>query len=402
MLNLGSHTRIALGYFIMAAALGVLLRSFPSITIPANYMFIVHTHSHIALLGWVYVGLTTLVYKIFVQNPETDKKYQKIFWFTQFTLTGMLFTFPFQGYALFSIIFSTLFLFASYWFFCFFRKYTSASAKNLPSYKCTNAALWFLLVSSLGPWTLGIIMNTLGAQSVWYRLAIYFYLHFLYNGFMILTLVGLFLYILEKRQIYMPPATFKGFFWSINSGIGLSFLLSALFTNPPLFFNFLGGIGALLQILAFGILSRTWVRKRDKVKALFSPFQEGVFITALILLATKMLLQLLTAFPYFANLATIYPDFIIAYLHWTFLGVISIGLLLCLNYFGSLRLSRKAYYLYLAGFIVTEALIFYKGIAAWQRLLLFDDFFEALTLGSTLIVVSLVLMLVTNVVKREK
>ena len=133
MKDLKPHIGIALVYFIMAALLGVLLRSFPLVEMPITYKFFLHTHSHIALLGWVYVALTTLIYKLFVQSPEKDKKYRKIFWFTQFTLVGMLLTFPFQGYALFSIVFSTLFLFASYWFFWFFKKHTKREYKKTNS-----------------------------------------------------------------------------------------------------------------------------------------------------------------------------------------------------------------------------------------------------------------------------
>lgn len=116
MINLKWHIRTAFAYFLLAALLGVVLRSFASVGIPINYRFIVHTHSHIALLGWVYVAITTLLYKLFVQTPIADKKYRYVFGLTQLTLIGMLWTFPFQGYALFSIIFSTLFLFASYGF----------------------------------------------------------------------------------------------------------------------------------------------------------------------------------------------------------------------------------------------------------------------------------------------
>ncbi|MBT8306156.1 MAG: hypothetical protein KJN85_04405, partial [Maribacter sp.] len=109
-INLKSHINLSLGYFMIAAVLGVVLRSFHSIEIPVNYKFIVHTHSHIALLGWVYMGLTTLLYKLFLEGQELDLKYRRIFWFTQFTLVGMLLSFPLLGYALLSIIFSTLFL----------------------------------------------------------------------------------------------------------------------------------------------------------------------------------------------------------------------------------------------------------------------------------------------------
>ena len=126
--------KFAFSYFIMAAILGVLLRSFNSIEIPVNYKFIVHSHSHIALLGWVYLALTTLLYKLYLNTLNSDKKYQNIFWFTQLTLVGMLLTFPFQGYALFSIVFSTLFLIASYWFFWFFTKNVGVAYKKRNSY----------------------------------------------------------------------------------------------------------------------------------------------------------------------------------------------------------------------------------------------------------------------------
>ena len=94
---LKNHINLALGYFIIAALFGVLLRSFHSIEIPVTYKFIVHTHSHIALLGWVYLGLTTLLYKLFLDKKGVELKYRRIFWFTQFTLVGMLVTFPFSG-----------------------------------------------------------------------------------------------------------------------------------------------------------------------------------------------------------------------------------------------------------------------------------------------------------------
>ena len=81
-MNLKLHIKITLVYFLLAAALGVVLRSFHSVEIPVNYKFFVHTHSHIALLGWVYMALTSLLYKLYLNKLDFDKKYRKIFWFT--------------------------------------------------------------------------------------------------------------------------------------------------------------------------------------------------------------------------------------------------------------------------------------------------------------------------------
>ena len=372
------------------------MRSFHSIEIPVTYKFIVHTHSHIALLGWVYMGLTTLLYKLFLEKLEVAFKYRRIFWFTQFTLVGMLLSFPFQGYALFSIIFSTLFLFASYWFAGFFMKYVSASYKKTNSYKCVKFALWYMVLSSLGPWTLGAIMNTLGAESIWYRLSIYFYLHFQYNGWMILGLLGIFIYALERNDIEIPKVTFNSFFWWINLGIVLSFSLSTLWTEPHIFLYVIGGLGAILQIMAFGILVMLGIRNKEKLFQILTPLQKNLLFTVAVLVGIKILLQLLTAFPYFSDLAASIIDFPIGYLHWTFLGVVTIGLLLFLDYFKLLQLSRGAYYIYLLGFLLTEILIFIKGIIAWQRLSLFSGYFEALAISSFLLPFALVFVLVAN------
>ncbi len=393
MKDLKPHINIAMAYFILAALLGVLLRFFPLVEMSITYKFFVHTHSHIALLGWVYVALTTLIYKLFVQSPMKDKKYRIIFWFTQLSLVGMLFTFPFTGYAFFSIVFSTLFLFASYWFFWFFGKHVKPGFKKSHAYQCIKAALGYLVLSSLGPWALGAIMNTLGAESLWYRLAIYFYLHFLYNGWMFMALLGLFLHLLERRQIQPSKNIFQKFFWGINLGIILSFFLSTLFAKPPILLYALGGVGGAFQLFALVLLVRFLFPYRTRLSSMLTKWQWSLLRTVFVLLFVKMILQLLTAFPYFANLAATVLDFTVGYLHWTFLGVVTIALFFFLDYFRFLRISGKAYVVYFTGFLITELLIFYKGIAAWQSFSIFEGYFEALAVGSLLIPLSLIAML---------
>ncbi len=396
VIGLKTHIKIALAYFLLAALLGVLLRFFTVFGIPITYKYFVHTHSHIALLGWVYMALTTLIYKSFIESSSTQIKYLRVFWFTQMTVIGMLLTFPFQGYALFSIIFSTLFLFASYWFFRFFTKHVKLEFKKNNSYKCVKWALWFMVISSLGPWVLGIIMNTLGAESIWYRMAIYFYLHFQYNGWMVLALFGLLFFVLEQNEIPLPKKTFKSFFWAINLGIVLTFFLSTLWAVPSLMLYILGGIGALFQLYALLVVLRFIGSSKNNLKTIFTKFQKKLLRTVLILLSVKMLLQLLSAIPYFSSLAATYLDLTIGYLHWTFLGVVSITLFVLLHYLELLSMAKRTYHLYLLGFIVTEGLIFYKGIAAWQGYPVFKDYPMVLAIGSLLIPLGLLFLFLSK------
>jgi len=274
--------------------------------------------------------------------------------------------------------------------------------KKRNSYRCIKAALWFMVLSSIGPWSLGFIMNTLGPQSVWYRLSIYFYLHFQYNGWMMLALFGLLLYILEQNRLTLSDKTFKKFFWSIILGILLSFFLSTLFAHPPILMNVLGGLGGLLQLVAFGVLLKIFVELNKKPSIGFSSFQRGLLKILALFIIIKMLLQLVTAIPYFANLAATLLDFTIGYLHWTFLGVVTVGLFLFLDYFKLMHIPKKAYAVYLIGFFVTETLIFYKGIAAWQSSSPFKDYFEVLAIGSFLILLGLISILVANLANKHR
>ena len=390
----GKHVWLALVYFCLAAVLGVLLRAFPISGLQFNYRYVVHTHSHIALLGWVYVGLTTLLHFCFVERKNSSVVYKRIFWCTQGTLIGMLLTFPFTGYAMFSIIFSTLFLIVSYVYAYHFWKSVKPELKQSKGLLCAKAALLYLVISSIGPWALGAIMNTLGPQSIWYRSAIYFYLHFQYNGWMVLALIALFLSALERKGIEIPKKGFMQFFKIVNLGIVLTFLLSILWIEPPSEVNILAGLSALVQIYAF---IRLGFLLKNRISQLsLSKLQTFLLRTVIILGLIKMSLQLLTALPYFAHLATTHLDLTIGYLHLTFLGVISVGLFLFMDYYGFIKVSNRSLLWYLSGFIVTELLIFQKGVAAWLHWNPLDNHKEILTMGSILIPIGLILMLSMN------
>ena len=390
----GKQVRLGLLYLCLAALLGLLLRSFPVFGFQFNYRYVVHAHSHIALLGWVYVGLTTLLHFCFVKKKGSSVAYQRIFWCTQGTLIGMLLTFPFTGYALFSIIFSTLFLIVSYVYVYHFWKNIKPKFNQSKALRCAKAALLYLVISSIGPWALGAIMNTLGPQSIWYRLAIYFYLHFQYNGWMVLALVALFLFVLEQKSIELPQKGFTQFFRMVNWGIVLTFALSVLWTEPPMGLYVAAGLGALVQCYAF---VRLGILVKNKIHLLsLSKLQIFLMRIVVILGLIKMSLQLLTALPYFARLATIYMDLTIGYLHLTFLGVISIGLFFFVDYYGLMRIAQRPFVWYFSGFVLSELLIFYRGIAAWMQWEPLGNYTVILILASILMPIGLILMLSKN------
>lgn len=396
MIDLRRHANIALLYFFIVGLLGLFLRLYFITPLSANFRYVVHAHSHIALLGWVYLALATLIYKMYFTDVGKDKLYLKIFLFTQITLVGMLITFPIQGYALFSIIFSTLFLIASYYFAWFVFRKIPERFKELFSFRLIKLAIYFMVISSIGPWAISVVMVTLGSTSIWYKLSIYFYLHFQYNGWFIVALSGILFYLLEKAGAVISKTFFKRFIYLLTSAVILSFFLSVLWVEPPAIFYVLAAAGAILQVFAFYILFGIVKANDHKIGRFLTPFTWFLLKLAGILLAAKILMQLLTAFPYFAQLSYNFVDFVVGYLHWVFLGVVSIALFAFLNHFRLLRISRKVFYVFLTGFLLSEAMIFYKGLAMWLGLPFFSEYFMLLMIVSALMPLAILMMLIQN------
>ena len=105
---------VCLFNFLIAALMGLALRFSFLESIGINYRFLTHAHSHVAMLGWVYLMLFTLFVHYFILNKT--KVFYRLFWLTEFSVLGMMLSFPIQGYAAVSITFSTLHILSSYYF----------------------------------------------------------------------------------------------------------------------------------------------------------------------------------------------------------------------------------------------------------------------------------------------
>ncbi|MCI2228107.1 hypothetical protein MC378_02930 [Polaribacter sp. MSW13] len=394
MIKANKQSIIALLYFFVAASLGIILRLFPITNVKATYKYIVHTHSHIALLGWVYIALTTIIYHLFIPK-KVQKKNAILFWCTQFTLLGMLISFPITGYALFSIIFSTLFLISTYWFFVLFKKHHHLN-KDCYSYKFINASLLFLIISSIGPWALGIIMNTLGNTSHWYKNAIYFYLHFQYNGWFLFCLFGVFIFILERKKIKIHEKLFSSFYKLMVLSSCLTLFLSFLWTKPSTIIYIVAFLGAALQLVALFKFQQILIKIKSNLDEVLSAFSIRLLKFIFSLFILKIVLQLLSSIPYFAELASQIVDFVIGYLHLTFLGIVSLSLFVILQEFKLLKLSNFWVIIYLIGFILSETLIFYKGFCNWQQISIIGNYYFVLVSISALIPFGILGILIEN------
>lgn len=389
--------RAALAFLVAAAGFGLLLRAFPLFELPFTYKYLVHAHSHVMLLGWMYLALQTAVTALMLKGAASPRPYRFLRAGVLWTVAGMLCTFPFTGYAPVSILFSTLFLFVSYGYLAFFLKQASPDTRHLPSFHFVRAGLWYMAASSLGPWALGAIMATLGPTSLWYRMAVYFYLHFQYNGWIFMALAGVVIRLWEQNGSMMPSGTFRRIFGLLNAGIILTFVLSTLWAEPPGWFHVIGGIGAILQGLGIWQLFR-WFQGTPR-PAGFGAIHRSLAAWGGFLLGIKVLLQAISAFPLASRLAVTYPDFIMGYLHGTFLGVINLFLFMLADWQGWIKIGHAPGALYLIGFFLTEGLLFYRGFSGWLGLTRFSGHPEALWAGSLLLFIALGWLLVRNIGK---
>lgn len=396
------YTQTALSFFVMAVSLGLLMRFFSVSKIEFVYKYVRHAHSHVALMGWVYFALITLISFYFLSNQTPKKKYKWIFGFTMLTVLGMLCSFPFQGYALFSIIFSSLFLVASYLYTWFFFKYTpNVLQRQLPSYKAIRYAIIYMIISSLGPWAIGGVMGTIGPDPFWYPTTIYFYLHFQYNAWIILGLIGVFLKILEKKGIHIDPKLFRTFLIYFNSAIILTFFINILFIRPPHEFYVLSIVGALIQLIAVVLFLKIIRKDLLKMKTIFSPLSWRLLNWAMVLFILKLIMQLWGSFPYFAKIIASYHYLTIGFLHWVFLGIITMALLALLETAQLIRLNRGSTYLFIIGFVLTEGIIFYKPAVNLSSLPMLPYYDWILFYASTVLVIAIIWIFVLQMIKKR-
>lgn len=349
---------------LLVSLIGLFLRSLPFISVPVNFKYVLHAHSHFAFGGWVMPVLTYLIMHYFpsVKQKVDFKHWRNIFIMLLFSAYGMLFTFPVEGYAAGSIIFSTISIGAGvYLSVCVFKGLKGE--KNYYSNKFLFAGMVYLLFSSLGPFATGPIAAIAGKESVWFNDAIYYFLHFQYNGFFSFVVLAV-LYKLIEIEI---PNNNNGrqVFILFNLACVPTYFLSILWHHPGMIFNLLGGIGAALQLIAIVFLLKDFF----KMKSL-PLWVRQIIGLAIIGLIIKVALQLASAIPTVADLAYMHRNFVIAYLHLVLLGFISLfAMATVFNSKPSLinTVTKTGIITFVISLLTTNTLLVLEALGEWMN-----------------------------------
>lgn len=356
-------------YFIIAGCMGAFLRlQLFSPVANINYKYFLHGHSHLAFLGWAFNAL--FVALLYAYLPAQVKRYLVLFGLLQVSVIGMLISFPLQGYAAISITFSTLHIFLSYAFaYQFFkdiRRETFIQEKHALSMSFIKWALFFMVLSSLGPFALAAVMAKGLASSPLYGLAIYFYLHFQYDGWFTFAVFGLFFWLLESNSITYNSVLGKYFLWMMISSCLPAYALSALWIHPPLWVYMVAALSAIVQVIALCILIGLFFPIRKNIRQLLNNQIFNLTTFAGIAFSIKNILQLLATIPAIADMAYRVRNFNIGYLHLIFLGFVTVFLIAWYAQQGFLHLNRKlakvGVSLLMAGFVGSEACIFLQPL----------------------------------------
>ncbi len=358
--------RVSLFNLLLVAALGTILRYKIVYYLPfIDQKHLMHAHSHFAFTGWISMALMALMVAYLSGEFKGNifKKYRWILYANLITAYGMLLSFPFEGYGKFSISFSALSVFANYAFvFQYWKDLNKMKNRNAGHY-WFKAALLFNAISSIGTFALAYMMTTKNIHQDYYLAAVYFFLHFQYNGWFFFACMGL----LTARLLVnvISPALLKNIFLLFAIACVPAYFLSALWMVIPLWAYILVILAAVAQLAG-------WIWLMVLMKINLSYIISDLNISArwilglsAIALTLKLLLQLGSTIPSLSILAYGFRPIVIGYLHLVLLGVISLFLLGYISGYQIIAINKMTFtglLIFVAGIIINEVLLMIQGV----------------------------------------
>lgn len=330
--------RICLVHLSIVALLGMLLRSKILFSLPfVDFKYLLNAHSHFAFGGWVsLILMTLLVFEILPVEKSSKRIYTGLLGAITINAWGMLLCFPFQGYAFLSILFSTLFIFTTYLFSWVYIRDIIELPLNGPAKLLIITALICLVVSSVGPFTLAYLLATHSGNFLLYKDSVYTYLHFQYNGFFTMSVLGILFQKIDPAPGHTARRA-KVFSILLCASILPAAFLSYLWEYPASHYRIIALIGAittLASLLFFVPIFSTMKRYFTHQTA------RTIGTLSLVAFMLKMLLQSGTIIPAVGNAVFGDRPVIIGFLHLVFLGFISLFAIAYLWQRGLLSVDR--------------------------------------------------------------
>lgn len=376
-----------------------------------NQQYLLHAHSHFAFSGWVSHTLMVLVLSVFFLR-QNDHLHLKFDWKQQglvianlFTAYGMLVAFLLQGYALYSITIATLNILVSY-MFCFYvwknALKVQGGSSNWISRSWIRAALVFLVFSSFGTFALSYLMANHNMDSRKQLAAVYFYLHFQYNGWFLFACMGLLHDWLIRKGIILKRA--KTLLYVYIGACVPTYFLSVLWWDIPTWLYALVVLAALTQLVAWTFWFFELCSKLPQLREMTSKLVRYLLLVIGSAFTIKLILQALSLIPELSRYAYGFRPIIIGYLHLVLLLIISVFLLsyLFINKFlKENKVVRAAVIITVGGILLNEILLMLQGLSGMLKVYI-NHIPQSLTIAASIICLGLIGVLFGQVLKEKQ
>jgi len=324
---------------MLGAFIGLVLRyAYTGAISGFSFKNVMHSHSHVLLLGFIFNALLILIWTNFTQG--IDKISYRYYVALQVCIAFMLVTFILQGYAFSSILFSTLHLWVSYILLIRLWRQLNDN-KNVNT--LIKIGIVFHFLSSVGPYVLGPLMLLEMQASPLYEQSIFFYLHFQYFGIFFVWMLAV---LLKKTAVILSN---KHLVFIVIS-LALLFAHSLDYSYDHWSINVIGGLGSIL-LLGVLLSFKRYFQKGQRVYK---------FIYIIIIFIA--IVNIIGSIPSIANRVVESRLLLIGWLHLLFLGlyVPFIWVLLKRN------ISLLIWVIYGFMFTITEIVLIFPGmITKW-------------------------------------
>ena len=245
---------------------------------------------------------------------------------------------------------------------------------------------------------MGPLMASGFKHSIWYHLAVQFFLHFQFNGWFIIAMLALFFRWIEQQQVVLPLPRLKWFYRLLVSSTVLTFALAVAWAepHPPVFAA--NSIGVGLQFAMLGILYLLLLPWWPQLISKLNRVNYILWHITWISFCIKVLVQTAIALPFVAQMAYTIRNYIIGFIHLMMLGILSF-FILGFQYGQSSSLSKNQSWGLIAlgsGIIGSETLLFLQGTLFWAGWGFMPGYYLLLFGASALIPIGVGLLLVKS------
>lgn len=358
---------LSLMFLTLAATIGALLRLIFVVELPwLVFKPWLHAHSHVAMLGWLFPGL--LIALLRQDDRPAPRGFHTWMTLSMAFVAGMLVSFPIQGYGPISIACSLAQMLVGYALIVQVWWHTShwpvAGSRLL-----ARLALLFQVVSTIGIWAMGPIMRSGLAGTEWYYWSIQWFLHFQFNGWFWFAAMAIGSRWAESHGVDVRLDRLTVLLWVI--GTVLTFALAVAWSERLPVVIAVNSLGVLVQAWAAWRTMRAMLQARLQVQVRTTRWMRITIGTMLIAMGIKVAVQTAVAIPAVTEIALTLRNYVVGFVHLNTLGAGTMVLLafaLERRWIDEARsITRIGLVLLIAGFALSELLLFGQGTLIWAR-----------------------------------